>query len=48
MYEARDLGSFLFMLLMLPVFAAVFLVSLLLYAPLWALSRAWRWLNAVP
>jgi hypothetical protein len=45
MYEPRDVGSFLIMLAVLPLFAVVFVLSLVIVAPIlglgWLLER-WR------
>lgn len=46
MYEVRDLGSLLIMLLVAPLFAVVLALSLVVVLPLALLHALYRWLCA--
>lgn len=41
-YDFRDAGSFVFMLLVVPVFGVVFALSILLTFPIWLPYLVWR------
>lgn len=41
MYEVRDVGSFLIMLIVAPLFIAVFVIACIVLAPLFLLDLIW-------
>lgn len=44
MYEPRDVGTFLIMLAVMPLFLVVFGLVLIAYLPFALIFEAWKWL----